>query len=348
MRERPAWRSLRIAFASIWRIRSRVTLNSLPTSSRVHSAFCPMPKRIRTICSSRGVSVAKTLRVSSPRLPLIAASAGDGVSWSSTKSPSELCSSSPSGVSSEIGSLTILSALLDLVERHLHLLGDLFRPRLAAQALHQQARHPLQLVDRLHHMDRDANRPALVGNRTRQRLPNPPRRVSRELEAALVFELVYRPHQANIAFLDKVEESQPVVRVTLGKAHHQPQVGFRQFLLGAPALGLARRDRFERRANSSVATLTLRSTSLMVFCAALIRVAISSRFSRLPLIFSIWRRSSASAASCRSCALTAAGRLLVTLDQRMRIARLLEQAAHLANDALLQMVRKLESDAVRA
>jgi len=37
MRERPAWRSLPIAFASIWRIRSRVTLNSLPTSSRVTS-----------------------------------------------------------------------------------------------------------------------------------------------------------------------------------------------------------------------------------------------------------------------------------------------------------------------
>src|SRR5208282_2734393 len=68
----------------------------------------------------------------------------------------------------------------------------------------------------------------------------------RELEAALVLELHDRPHQAKIAFLDKVEEPQPAVPVALGKAHHQPQVGFGQLLLGAPALGLARRDRFQR------------------------------------------------------------------------------------------------------
>src|SRR6266436_3298695 len=116
LRERPVWRSLRSAFASIWRIRSRVTANSLPTSSRVQSVFCPTPKRIRRICSSRGVSVAKTLRVSSPRLLLIA----DG-SFERNRLLDEL------------------DHLLDLVERHLHLLGDLFRTRLAAQARHQQA-----------------------------------------------------------------------------------------------------------------------------------------------------------------------------------------------------------------
>ena len=33
--EREGWRSFLKAFASIWRIRSRVTLNSLPTSSKV-------------------------------------------------------------------------------------------------------------------------------------------------------------------------------------------------------------------------------------------------------------------------------------------------------------------------
>ena len=33
--ERLGWRSFRSALASIWRMRSRVTLNSLPTSSRV-------------------------------------------------------------------------------------------------------------------------------------------------------------------------------------------------------------------------------------------------------------------------------------------------------------------------
>ena len=171
---------------------------------------------------------------------------GDGASSSSTKSPSVLSSSSPSGVSSEIGSLTSLKTLLELVERYLHLLGNLFRARLAAEALDQQARHAQQLIDRLDHVDRDTNRSALVGNRTRHRLPNPPRRVSRELEAALVIELHDRPHQADVAFLDKVKKTQATTAVALGKAHHQPQVAFGQLLLGAPALGLARRDRFER------------------------------------------------------------------------------------------------------
>ena len=35
LRERPVWRSLRSALASIWRIRSRVTANCFPTSSSV-------------------------------------------------------------------------------------------------------------------------------------------------------------------------------------------------------------------------------------------------------------------------------------------------------------------------
>src|SRR3546814_8117687 len=37
--ERLGWRSLRNAFASIWRMRSRVTSNCLPTSSSVWSVF---------------------------------------------------------------------------------------------------------------------------------------------------------------------------------------------------------------------------------------------------------------------------------------------------------------------
>ena len=40
--------------------------------------------------------------------------------------------------------------------------------------------------------------------------------------------------------------------------------------------------------------------------------------------------------------LAATGRLLVTLDPRLRIARLLEQTAQLADDGLLQMARKLK------
>src|SRR5262249_961190 len=54
-----------------------------------------------------------------------------------------------------------------------------------------------------------------VGNRARDRLPDPPRGVGRELVAAAVFELVDRLHQADVAFLDEVEELQAAVRVLL-------------------------------------------------------------------------------------------------------------------------------------
>src|ERR1700733_13170836 len=94
----------------------------------------------------------------------------------------------------------------------------------------------LQGVDCLAHMHRDTDGPALVGKGSRQRLPNPPGRVSGKLEAALVLELVDRPHKADIAFLDEAKEAKSAVGETLGLAHHQPQVGFRQLLLRAPAL----------------------------------------------------------------------------------------------------------------
>src|SRR5439155_1333157 len=67
-----------------------------------------MPKRMRSTCSSRGVSVAKTFRVCSWRLILTTASEGVMIRLSSIKSSRWLSSSSPTGVSNEIGSLAIL------------------------------------------------------------------------------------------------------------------------------------------------------------------------------------------------------------------------------------------------
>src|SRR5262249_17822692 len=99
------------AFASIWRMRSRVTENCWPTSSRVWSLFMPMPKRMRIIRSSRGVRNASTRVVVSRRFDWMTASMGSIAVVSSMKSPRRESSSSPIGVSSDNGSLTILSTL---------------------------------------------------------------------------------------------------------------------------------------------------------------------------------------------------------------------------------------------
>jgi hypothetical protein len=68
--------SFRSALASICRIRSRVTENCWPTCSSVWSLLMPMPKRMRTMRSSRGVSEARTRDVMSRRFDWIAASIG--------------------------------------------------------------------------------------------------------------------------------------------------------------------------------------------------------------------------------------------------------------------------------
>src|SRR6476646_1879742 len=88
------------------------------------------------------------------------------------------------------GFLRNLQDLADLVERKLHLLGDLFGRGLASVLLDEVTRGADQLVDRLDHVHGDADRARLVGDGPRDRLADPPRRVRGELVATLVVELV--------------------------------------------------------------------------------------------------------------------------------------------------------------
>ena len=85
----------------------------------------------------------------------------------------------------------------------------------------------------------NADRARLIGDRARDRLPDPPRRVGRELVAAAVFELVDRLHQADVAFLDQVQELQAAVGVFLGDGNDEAQVGLDHFLLRLTGLALA-------------------------------------------------------------------------------------------------------------
>src|SRR6188474_140302 len=114
-----------------------------------------------------------------------------------------------------------LEDLADLRDRDVHAPRDLFRGRLAPELLHQRARRANQLVDRLDHVDRDADGPRLVGNRAGDGLADPPRRVGREFVTAAVLEFVDRLHQPDVAFLNQVEELQPAVRVFLGDRDDQ-------------------------------------------------------------------------------------------------------------------------------
>src|SRR5271166_4957082 len=129
--------------------------------------------------------------------------------------------------------------LAHLLERHGELLGKLLGRRLAADLVQHLARGAHDLVDRLDHVDRNADRARLIGDRAGDRLADPPGGVGRELVAAAVLELVDRLHQPDVAFLDQVQELQAAVGVLLGDGDHEPKVGLDHLLLGLPGLALA-------------------------------------------------------------------------------------------------------------
>jgi hypothetical protein len=99
------------------------------------------------------------------------------------------------------------------IDRQVHLFRDFLRRRVAPEFLQQLLVHTHQLVDRLDHVHRDADRAGLISNRARDRLADPPRRVGGEFVAAAVLEFLHRAHEAHVALLDQVEEGQPAIGV---------------------------------------------------------------------------------------------------------------------------------------
>ncbi len=91
----------------------------------------------------------------------------------------------------------------------------------------------MDLVDRLDHVHRNADRACLVGDGPCDRLTNPPRRIGRKLEPFGVVELLDRPHEAQVALLHQVEQRHTPPGVAFGDRHDQAQVG-----LGEGGLGL--------------------------------------------------------------------------------------------------------------
>ena len=78
----------------------------------------------------------------------------------------------------------------------------------------------------------DADRAPLIGDRARDRPPNPPDRVGREFVTKAMFEFIDRFHQSDIAFLNQVEELQAAFGVVFGDENNEPQIGLDHFLLG--------------------------------------------------------------------------------------------------------------------
>ena len=160
-------------------------------------------------------------------------SLGFSAPLSSMKSPKFVSSLSPTGACSEIGCCAIFSTARTrstgswISSATSSGVGS--RPYSWTKLL----LHPHQLVDRLDHVHRNANRARLVGNRAGDGLANPPRRVGRKFVAAAILEFLHRLHQAHVAFLDQVEKGEAAVGVFFGDRNDEAQVGLDHFGFGA-------------------------------------------------------------------------------------------------------------------
>ncbi len=154
------------------------------------------------------------------------------------KSLSAESSSSPTGRSSETGVLGHPQDLPHLGGRAAQLVRDLGHGRLALELLHELAFDADHFVEALDDVDRNTDRPPLVGERPRHRLADPPRRVGGELVAAAMVELLDGADQAERALLDQVEERQPAAEIALRDRDHEAQVGLDHLLLGGHVAAL--------------------------------------------------------------------------------------------------------------
>jgi hypothetical protein len=133
------------------------------------------------------------------------------------------------------GLLGHLEQRVDARDGHVHFVGDLLGRGLAAQFLGELLLGAPELVHDFDHVHRDADGAGLVGNGPGDGLANPPDGVGGELVAAPILEFLDPFHEADVAFLDQVEEGLAAVGVFLGDGDDQAQVG-----LGHVRLGLMR------------------------------------------------------------------------------------------------------------
>src|SRR5580700_1920388 len=125
---------------------------------------------------------------------------------------------------------------------NVHSFGNFFRRRFASEFLHELTRGADQLVDGFDHVHRDADGARLIGDGAGNRLPDPPRGIRGKLVSAAILKLVDRFHQADVAFLNQVEELEAAVGVLFRDRNYEAQVGLDQFALGLLGVHVALDD----------------------------------------------------------------------------------------------------------
>ena len=108
-----------------------------------------------------------------------------------------------------------------------------------AVAVQQLAGHLFHLIDRLHHMHRDADGARLIRNGACDSLADPPCGVCGKFEALGMVKLFHGLDKAQVALLDKVQKLHAAAHIAFGNGDHKTQVRLGQALLRLFALRAA-------------------------------------------------------------------------------------------------------------
>ncbi|MNY13282.1 hypothetical protein D3C86_1464110 [compost metagenome] len=105
------------------------------------------------------------------------------------------------------------------------------------------------LVELANHVHRQPHRAGLVHDRALDALADPPRGIGGKAEATGRIKLLDGVHQAEVAFLDQIEQRHATIQIALGDAHHEAQVALDHYLprREIPALGQRGEMEFLRR-----------------------------------------------------------------------------------------------------
>ncbi len=118
--------------------------------------------------------------------------------------------------------LTDLQDTTGFGNTHLGDFRNLFDRCLPAELLQQILTNRPEFTHRFDHMNRNTNRPGMIGNGPGDRLSNPPSGIGAEFISPTILVFIHGPHQAGITFLNNIEKAQSTITVFLRDRNNQP------------------------------------------------------------------------------------------------------------------------------
>ena len=114
------------------------------------------------------------------------------------------------------------------VHTDLHLFGDLVGTWLPSQLLQELTGNADELVDGFHHVYWNANSACLIGDGPCDGLPYPPGGIGTEFIALRIIKFFHGLDEAQITFLNEIEELHAASHIAFRDTDHKAQIRFRQ------------------------------------------------------------------------------------------------------------------------